>query len=156
MAAMDGSAWSPNPCRTTNGSDLGWVALLRTVAGPRALEETATALDGQWSIHDEVPDAIRLDVGIALAEIVANIVEHGSAGGHRVQIEIQVSVEPGQVLIALVDDGNECQVPLDTAQLPDSDAERGRGLAMARSCLRELGYQRTAATNRWLLTSKPF
>lgn len=135
---------------------MGWIAVLHTVAGPRALEETAAALDGQWSVHDEVPAATRLDLGIAVAEIVANTVEHGSAGGHRVQIEMQISVEPGQVLIALVDDGNECHVPLDTARLPDSDAERGRGLAMARSCLRELGYHRTAATNHWLLTSKPF
>lgn len=135
---------------------MGCTPILRTVAGPRAFEETAAALDRQWSLHDHIPDTICLQIGIAVGEILANIVEHGSAGRHLVQIEVHFSTEPGRVSVVLVDDGNVSGVDVQAAAMPDDAAERGRGLAMANAVLGGISYERRADSNYWTLTSKPF
>ena len=44
---------------------------------------------------------------------------------------------------------------LTAAALPDDCAERGRGLAIAQSVLRELSYRRNSA-NHWTLVSRQF
>ena len=135
---------------------MDWVHLLHAVAGPRALAEADAALDQAWLIYPHVPAAIRMQMGIAVGEIVANIVEHGSAGRHLVQLEMLIALGPKTVSICLRDDGNESATDLHTVQMPDFDAERGRGLALARSALGELSYQREGGSNHWLLTSTTF
>lgn len=93
---------------------------------------------------------------IAVAEIVANIVEHGSAGRHLVQIEIEISVQPDHVLVAVTDDGNEAGIDMNAVCMPGDGADRGRGLAMARLTLETLTYQRLSGANHWVLTSNRF
>ena len=44
---------------------------LDITAGPSTLDDVQTALDDFWSHHDEVPREVRMEVGIAAAEIVA-------------------------------------------------------------------------------------
>ena len=97
-----------------------------------------------------------MQTAIAVAEIVANMVEHGSAGRHLVQIEMQMSVQPDRVLVSLADDGNEAYIDLNAIRMPGDGAERGRGLAMAQSSLDALAYQRFSGANHWLLTSKRY
>lgn len=143
--------------RTAKGdSGVVWMSALHAVAGPDVLEQTARALEFQWTQHRHVPQDIRVQVGIAVAELVANIVEHGSAGRHLVQIDIQIAVEPGRVHISIRDDGNEPDVDFDAIGMPGDFAERGRGLAMAQGVLDGLAYQRQVGSNLWLLTSNPF
>ena len=137
-------------------SALGWVPVLRAVAGPQVLEETEAALTREWAIHERVPETIRIQLGIAVAEIVANTIEHGSAGRHRVQMEMRISLETDRVRIILIDDGNESHVDVNMVAMPDCLSERGRGLAMARLALDGLVYYREGVANCWLLTSKPF
>ena len=135
---------------------MDWVHLLHTVAGPRALDEADAALEQAWFTYTRVPADVRIQMRIAVGEIVANIVEHGSAGRHLVQLEMLIAVGPKTVSICLRDDGNESAADLHTVQMPDFDAERGRGLALARSALGELSYQREGGSNHWLMTSTTF
>lgn len=136
---------------------MGWVPVLRTVAAPRVFEETETALERTWSMHEQVPCVTRTQIGIAVAEIVANIVEHGGAGRQLVQIEMQIAIQPDHVLVMLIDDGNEAHVDFDSVGMPDDVlAERGRGLAMATLVLYRLTYQREAGANCWTMASHPF
>ena len=107
-------------------------------------------------MNGHVPDIVRMHTAIAVAEIVANMVEHGSAGRHLVQIEMEVSVQPDRVLVALADDGNEARIDVNAICMPGDGAERGRGLAMARRVLDTLAYQRLSGANRWVLTSNRF
>jgi serine/threonine-protein kinase RsbW len=108
-------------------------------------------------MHDQVPFAIRTQMGIAVAEIVANIVEHGGADRQLLQIEMQITVQSDHVLVVLIDDGNEAHVDLGSACMPeDVLAERGRGLAMATLVLYRLTYQREAGANYWTMASHPF
>ena len=136
---------------------MGSVWVLRTVASPRVFEETELALERAWSMHGQVPFAVRTQTGIAVAEVVANIVEHGGAGRQLVRIEMHITVQSDHVLVDLIDDGNEAHVDLGSACMPeDVLAERGRGLAMAKLVLDRLTYRREAGVNHWTLTSHPF
>lgn len=136
---------------------MGSVSILRTVASPRALDEAEAALGQTWSMNTGVPAAVRTQTGIAVAEIVANIVEHGSTGRQRVRMEMHITVLSDHVLVVLIDDGNEAEVDLGSVCMPvDVLAERGRGLAMAKSVLGRLTYRREADVNYWTLTSHPF
>ncbi len=131
--------------------------ILRTVASPRAFDETEATLGRAWSMNAGVPFAIRTHTGIAVAEIVANIVEHGSAGHRLVRIEMHVSVQSDHIVVVLIDDGNEAEIDLASVCMPaDGFAERGRGLAMAKSVLGGLAYRRDAEANYWTLTSHRF
>lgn len=136
---------------------VAWASILSTVADSGALERAQAALDAAWVANDEVPAVIRMQMSIAVGEIVANVVEHGTQGRINVAIQLQMSVERGRVLVAIIDDGNETLADMsNVAGMPDDLAERGRGLPMAQSVLDGLSYERLSGANLWLLSSKCF
>jgi len=128
--------------------------VLETEAGPGALADIATALERTWAANPFVPPIERMHMELAAGEIGANIIEH-AAGARQVWMTMDVTVSPGQVQVEFTDDGDPVQVDLDAVCLPDDMAERGRGLALARSVLALLAYQRSEL-NHWILVSKPF
>lgn len=128
--------------------------VLHTQAGPDALVDIETALERVWSAHQHIPPLVRLHMGIAAGEIGANIIEH-AAPGREVWMTIDVAVSADQVRLEFTDDGDPVDVDIAAATLPDEMAERGRGLALARSVLAELAYDRREV-NHWILVSKPF
>lgn len=111
---------------------------LQGVAGPQVLSDAAAALDKQWAIHGRVPESVRIQIGSAVAEILANIVEHGSAGRHLVLVDMQVDVAVDRVVVIISDNGNPYPGGIASASMPDGFAERGRGLVMAKSALADL------------------
>jgi len=128
--------------------------VLETAAGPGALADIATALERIWAANTFVPPIERMHMELAAGEIGANIIEH-SARGRPVTMTMDVIVLPGQVQVEFTDDGDPVQVDIDSVCLPDDMAERGRGLALARSVLARLAYHRSEV-NHWILVSKPF
>lgn len=128
--------------------------VLETTAGAQALDEIESFLEQTWAEYEQVPPAVRLQLGIAAGEIGANIVEH-AARGQPVRIRMEVSVLADSVRIVFIDDGVPARVNLDGVSLPDEMAERGRGLALAQAVLDELSYRRTTQ-NEWTMVSKRF
>lgn len=132
----------------------GTAAVLDTMAGPATLSEIDKVLTGVWSACTHVPQRIRLQVGIAVAEIGANIIEH--AGQSRdLRMRMEVNVLHDAVHVSFVDDGIPAKVDLDAVKRVDELAERGRGLAMAQEVLDRLCYRRSWV-NHWTLVSKQF
>ena len=127
---------------------------LETAAGPAALDEVQLLLTQAWSASPHVPSRVRTQMAVVTAEIVANIIEHAGTG-RQVRIAMEVSVLATEVRVKFTDDGAPMELDLSSVKLPDSDAERGRGLALAQAALERLTYQRTTA-NHWTLVSKPF
>jgi serine/threonine-protein kinase RsbW len=129
--------------------------VLDTVTGPATLDEIATTLQRSWTAHSHVPDSVRTQVMIAVAEIAANIVEHASrVGPVRVRMEVHVSSE--QVRVAFLDNGPPVELdPNASPEMPHHMAERGRGLAMAHAVLDRLWYRRNVF-NHWILVSRRF
>lgn len=130
----------------------GVTVALEIAVGPATLEDVQGALDAFWSRHHDVPADVRMQVGIAAAEIAANIVEHGSADSVRMQIEITRN----EVCIEFTDGGWPAEVDLRSVRMPDEFAERGRGLPLAKAALHLLTYCRDEGGNHWQLVSKAF
>ncbi|MCW1957403.1 MAG: ATP-binding protein [Mycobacterium sp.] len=120
--------------------------------GPGPLGDVETTLEAFWSLHEEVPSRVRMEIGIAAAEIAANILEHG----HAARFDMELRVLPDAVQVEFTDNGDPADVDLDCVCMPDEMAERGRGLAIAQAALRLVSYCRDELGNHWRLVSKAF
>ena len=125
---------------------------LEITNGPAALEQIHAALEAFWRKHEQVPQHIRNEIGIATAEIAANILEHARA----VTVWMELNARPDAVEIEFTDAGEAVELDLDAASMPDEMAESGRGLALAQAALRLLSYFRDEFGNHWQLVSNAF
>ena len=131
------------------------VPILRTVCGPTALTAIVDAVKAAWASNTWVPETIRTQVDLAVAEIAANIVEH-TGRIRAATVEMQMRILPDHVEVLFTDTGDEAEVDLDNVQMPDELAEHGRGLAIAQAVLAQLSYTRTELNNHWTLVSRTF
>lgn len=125
---------------------------LDTVIGSGTLNEISGLLEQAWSSNSHVPDDVRVQVGIAVGEIGANIVEYA---GRPARMRMEVCVRPNEVEVTFTDDGAPVMVDLASVRMPNELAESGRGLALAQAVLEQLNYCRDLV-NRWTLVSKQF
>jgi serine/threonine-protein kinase RsbW len=125
--------------------------VLTTSATPAALEVFDGLLAKAWSENSHVPAAIRMQVGIAVSEIGANIIRYGQAA----QVRMEVKPLANEVWVEFEDDGIPVDIDLTSISLPEDMAETGRGLALAQAALARLSYRRDTA-NHWTLVSKSF
>lgn len=88
----------------------------------------------------------------ALAEIANNALVHGPAKGHRaVQLIVRTDA---QTVTAWVIDKGPSVADNWIRDMPPPTSEAGRGLALARSMLDNLEYERKGRLNQWLLVKK--
>lgn len=123
---------------------------LRAAAGPDLLGPVHELLARLWADEPDVPAASRLRFETAVAEVAANIAEHGAAAGAR-HVVLELRSSPDGLHAVFEDDGGPLQLPPEDTALPPDDAERGRGLVMARSAVDSLQHRRDGGTNRWVL-----
>jgi hypothetical protein len=90
----------------------------------------------------------------ALAEIGSNVLiytgRHGTTG-HPVRYDLRLDAETATALFT--DWGPPIHNQL-TRAMPAPTSEAGRGLAMARKALDELGYKREGEVNTWRLVKR--
>ena len=86
----------------------------------------------------------------ALGEIGSNVLTHGRPAGSTVAVDYRLRFAHGVVEASLTDSGAPVHEHL-AREMPGHESEEGRGLAMARSLLDELGYERDGELNRWRL-----
>jgi len=89
----------------------------------------------------------------ALGEIGSNVLTHGRPADAGRPVEYALRFEGGTLEASLSDSGQPVHEHL-TREMPGHESERGRGLAMARSLLDELGYERDGQINRWRLVKR--
>lgn len=89
----------------------------------------------------------------ALGEIGSNVLTHGRPPGTETPVEYTLRLEGGTLVASLSDSGVPVHEHL-SREMPTQDSETGRGLAMARSLLDELGYERDGDLNRWRLVKR--
>ncbi len=131
---------------------LGSTLKLEITNGPGALEQIHGALEAFWRKHEQVPQHIRNEIGIATAEIAANILEHAGT----VTVRMELHARPDAVEIEFTDAGEPVDLDLVEASMPDEMSESGRGLALAQAALRLLSYFRDEVGNHWRLVSNAF
>ena len=89
----------------------------------------------------------------ALGEIGSNVLTHGRPAGTEKPVDYALRFQRGVVEASLTDSGSPVHEHL-AREMPDRESEDGRGLAMARQLLDELGYERDGTFNRWRLVKK--
>ena len=89
----------------------------------------------------------------ALGEIGGNVLTHGRPPGTERPVEYTLRFDDGMLVASLTDSGSSVHEHL-TREMPDHDSEAGRGLAIARALLDELGYERDGEVNRWRLVKR--
>lgn len=125
------------------------------VSGSTVVKDVHATLDSCLTSNNHVPEDIRVQLGIAVGELVANIVEH-AAQGEPVMVQMSIEVLANEVHVSFTDDGIPCPVAPESADMPDVFADRGRGLALMQAVLGRLSYQRANNHNHWRLISRPF
>ena len=120
--------------------------LLRATAGPELLEPVHDLLARLWADEPGVDERDRIRFEIAVAEVAANIAEHGAGAAH---VSLRLSSSPDRIQAVFEDDG--APVEATPERPPAGDAERGRGLLLARAAVDRFSYERDGATNRWVL-----
>jgi len=89
----------------------------------------------------------------ALGEIGGNVLTHGRPADADRPVEYALRFEGGMVEASLTDSGQAAHEHL-SREMPGHESERGRGLAIDRSLLDELGYERDGDVNRWRLVKR--
>ncbi|UXA20375.1 ATP-binding protein [Mycobacterium sp. SMC-4] len=123
--------------------------VFETQTGQQTLDQLQQVLDDVWSTHS-IDDVVRMHIELAVSEIAANIIEH-SDNGKAVRLRMDVNILPDAVRITFTDDGHPAPVDLTRVSMPDENAERGRGLAIAHRVLDEFSYRRDEHGNHWTL-----
>jgi serine/threonine-protein kinase RsbW len=89
----------------------------------------------------------------ALGEIGSNVLTHGRPPGTEKPVDYALRFERGVVEASLTDSGAPVHEHLGR-EMPEYESEQGRGLAIARQLLDELGYERDGGLNRWRLVKR--
>jgi serine/threonine-protein kinase RsbW len=90
---------------------------------------------------------------IALAEIGGNVLTHGRPAGSQRAVDYELRYRDGTVEAFFADSGPPAFEHLER-EMPGHDNEDGRGLALSRSVLDVLGYERDGELNRWRLVKR--
>ncbi|BCW08048.1 MULTISPECIES: ATP-binding protein [Micrococcaceae] len=119
-----------------------------------AIEAIHTELDALWDDASFVPEMDRMTFTTAVIESAANIVQHAQPVGEKpVEIDVDITVQPTR-LVARVSAHNAREPFAEDMQadLPDEEAESGRGLALIEMLVTTVTFERQDGTNTWILT----
>jgi serine/threonine-protein kinase RsbW len=119
-----------------------------------AIEAVHNELDALWDDASFVPDMDRMTFTTAVIEAAANIVQHALPVAEKpVEIDVDISVRATR-LVARVSAFNAREPFANDMQanMPDSEAESGRGLALIEALVTTVTFERQDGTNTWILT----
>ncbi|MGO4246485.1 ATP-binding protein [Paenarthrobacter sp. RAF54_2] len=126
----------------------------RGLSNEEAIEAIHAELDALWDAASFVPDMDRMTFATAVIEAAANIVQHALPVAEKpVEIGVDISVRPSR-LQARVSAYNAREPFAEDMQanMPDEDAESGRGLALIEALVTTVTFERQDGTNTWILT----
>ena len=111
------------------------------------------SLDDLRQASTRIADRTLLLFEIALGEIGGNVLTHGRPLGTDHQVEYVLRYDGATIEATFTDSGPAAHEHL-SREMPGHESEDGRGIAMARSVLDELGYEREGNLNRWRLVKR--
>lgn len=113
----------------------------------RALDE----LDALWARTAAGSDEDRMMFALALSEVATNIVRHTTSA---TSMSVEVAVSDDALTATLRDDAEPVEIEWAAVKMPGTDAEGGRGLALARSALDVLAHDAGERGSVWTLVRR--
>lgn len=152
---------------TPDGSGGARNGIARSPVHPAPFEFSATLdrlHDGLELLHESVQrlraftgrradDPALTQLETALGELGANVLTHGSPPGAFGPVKYSLRFERNAAVATFADAGPRVNDHL-TRPMPEPTSEKGRGLALARMLLDELGYRRQGDRNLWRLVKR--
>lgn len=115
------------------------------------LDSVHELLQEAWEASPALSARDRMSVETAVAELVANVIQHAGAGGD-VAFTLTIIVEDSRVEVTVSDSGHEVDVDLSgNREMPDPLSESGRGLPLMQMLLDSVDYRRVEEMNHWTL-----
>ncbi len=120
-----------------------------------ALSDISDEVSG-WLSGIPLSSRARYSTGLAVEEIVTNIIKYGYDDPNEHLVAIRISVNPDHLMIVFEDDGH----PFDPTQRPAPDVEKliasqkigGLGIELVRRMCDKMTYERTDSCNRLTLS----
>lgn len=135
----------PDVHEAINGLTLGersepalWTEHLTITAAPDTLPEARTHVADLLGALN-IPESMVFDVRVAAGEALANAIRHGSPGGERDEIDIDVTAFSDRVEIVVTDTG--CGFDGLGCESGDLYAESGRGVMFMRAFMDQVDFE---------------
>jgi serine/threonine-protein kinase RsbW len=119
------------------------------VEGPATfavIDRAHDAMTELWSKHPSIESEDTIALRTAVAELLANVVQHSGA----THVRLELGVEPDVLSATIEDDGDDVDLDGDP-MMADLDAEHGRGLALI-AYLTDARRSRRGGATTWILT----
>jgi serine/threonine-protein kinase RsbW len=126
----------------------------RDEARPEAIEAVHTHLDALWQDTPFVPEVDRMRLTTAVVETACNVLQHAvPESTFSVELGVDICVRETSLTAKVSAFGAADPAFGGTdPQMPDGEAESGRGLALIRALVTTVMFIRQDGTNTWELT----
>lgn len=126
----------------------------RDRAEPAAIEAVHMQLDSLWEHASFVPEVDRMTFATAVVEAACNVVQHAvPESADPVDLGVDICIRE-KSLRAKVSAFGAADPHLENKnhEMPEEDAESGRGLALIRALVTTVTFLRQDGTNTWVLS----
>lgn len=104
-----------------------------------------------WGEAATVSDIDRISIETALIELAANVMQHADSDGAGLACEFAIVIDDETIAITVRDTGEPGDIQLVGAEMPELDAESGRGLALINALVDDVAYSQEGGHNVWRL-----
>lgn len=95
---------------------------------PETVDDAHDFLNGVWAQHPDVTADERMALETILSELVTNVIQNNP---HReIFCDVRVQITPRELIIETADTGDEAPPPQPATDMPEHQAEHGRGLPL--------------------------
>lgn len=105
-----------------------------------------------WPEAHGVSDVDRISVETALIELAANVMQHADSDGSGLACEFTIVISDEAINMTVRDTGEPGEIQLVGAEMPELEAESGRGLALITALVDHVAYSQDDGHNVWRLS----
>ena len=106
-----------------------------------------------WALHPDLDVMDKLRFETALIELAANVIQHAD-DGKSIVADVSIVIDSDYIHGRISDSSPAVKVDLTRREMPDGDAESGRGIAFIQRLVDVLHYERRDEENLWVIEKR--